>query len=426
MAMYIVALMPAKEDSDVRKLLDALISAKKRGVSVKVILEYHSLIDFTPKGLRYFAYQYLKNNGIDVFFDDSANNCLHAKTIVIDDEIVITGSSNWSEAAFRTSYETNVIVRSRAFAESVLKDLEMIPLRKDMGEKAEDVFHIPISFLDGDSGKLKEMVHYDDERSLDVMLILWEGHLWGPPGSPKVVVEMARRLGLLDEMDRVSWRRQIKKTLKKLEEKYRLIHYVWKHSRDNIEIEFLGDVGDASVKFPKVYFQYGWDKRLSLSSKAVLVTLYSELGNEDGRVISLPILYLSKKYGMKVDTYSKGIQELRRFNIIKVQYGKGFKERADTKISVLGVYDMDEYNKAIDGLRMQYGAREVDAALGYAGIIYCMYDVSIVKDILMQMDKYAEDSVSYAFSYVMKMRPDNYKRSYNYVLGILRRKGVEK
>jgi hypothetical protein len=427
MGMYIVSLSAKEGDSCVKQLLQALVDAKNRGVTVKVILEYHRLEDFMPGGLRYNAYQYLKKNGINVFFDESSSNCLHLKTIVIDKEIVITGSSNWSEAAFKASYETNLFVRSKSLALEVIKELDAIPLREEPRKVIADSFDIPNSFCDSKFGSLKRMVTTNDLRSLDLVLILWNENstpLPIPRGERVFLCrDIAERLGLLQKMDEIGWRRQIKKSLRKLEERYKLIKYEWQFGKDEIRVEFLS-YSDAVIKFPKDYFKYGWNTRLSPAGKAVLITMYAELGGLTDSVLSLPLLYLSKKYGMNDHEYSEGMQELKRLNIVKVQYSEGFENREDTKINILGVYDMDDYDNKIEGLRLQYGKDLVDKAVELAGIVYNAYDVHVVEDVIENMNMYGVNAVMEAFDYVQSMTVDNPKRTYNYVFGILRKRPV--
>lgn len=437
MGMYIISLpaeasvagLPSEESvGGVKQLLEALVNAKKRGVSVKVILEYHRLEDFTPSGLNYNAYHYLKDNGIDVYFDEFSSNCLHLKTIIIDKELVITGSSNWSEAAFKSSYETNFILKSKPLALEITKELEAIPTREEPPKAIVDSFDIPSSFCDSKYGALKRIIQTNDLRSLDLILILWR--IYPSPfgrgqGEGNIISckSLAEELKIVDRMHEIGWRRQIKKSLKKLEERYNLIKYEWQYGKDEIKIELVSCSG-AVIKFPVDYYKYNWNTRLSLAGKAVLITMYAERGELTDNVSSLPVTYLSKKYGITDSTYSKGIQELRRFNIIKVQYGEGFKNRDDTRINILGVYDMDDYNKKIEVLKTQYGKDLVTEAVGLAGIIYSAYDFDIVKDILEKINTYGRASVVEAFGYVKNATPDNSKRSYNYVLGILRKRSA--
>jgi hypothetical protein len=106
--------------------------------------------------------------------------------------------------------------------------------------------------------------------------------------------------------------------------------------------------------------------------------------------------------------------------IIKVQYAK---ERADTRIMILGIYDMDEYIRRIDELEKQYGKEKIRKIMEYAGIIYVKYDVEIIKDVIKQVDKYGNRVVGEAFNCVSRMKPDNYKRTYRHVMGIIKKEG---
>lgn len=415
--MYIISWNPKEKDQSVKELLDALVSAKNRGVRVKAILEYHSEKDFTPDGLSYNAFLYLKDNHIEIYFDKSSTRCMHAKAIVIDEEIVITGSSNWSIPAFTSSDEINILIRSKPLALEIIKCIEEIPVREDPGKGGNNTFSIPLPFCFSASGTLKRMVAANDERCLDIMLILWSEN--------KNTIScdyLAERLGIAGQMDRNQYRRQIRKTLKKLEKKYELIRHKIYFAEDNIGIEFLNPVrNEQLIMFPKNYLIYSWDKRLPLCAKAVLITLYAEQQEFSSNIIRLYIISLSKKYGMKNCTYSEGIQILKQYNIIKVQYSPGQKDRLPAKITILGFYNMDEYNKKIDALARQYGDEKVSEAKSMAAIISAEYDSNIVEDILMKMNYYGIDNVKYAFNIIAQKRPDNYKRTYAYVLGILKR-----
>ena len=61
------------------------------------------------------SYELLKKNNVPVFFDTS-DTYTHAKAIIIDNETVILGSTNWSKAALTRNNEANVLIRSKEFA----------------------------------------------------------------------------------------------------------------------------------------------------------------------------------------------------------------------------------------------------------------------------------------------------------------------
>lgn len=68
-----------------------------------------------------------------------------------------------------------------------------------------------------------------------------------------------------------------------------------------------------------------------------------------------------------------------------------------------------------------YGKDFVKEIRDMADVVYCTYDITVVKDIIKQVDYYGIEKVRYAFMCVAKKRPDNYKRTYRYVLGILKK-----
>jgi len=54
--------------------------------------------------------------GVSVFVNDPANGKMHMKMAVIDDDIVITGSSNWTKEAFDRNIEDTLIIQSSPLA----------------------------------------------------------------------------------------------------------------------------------------------------------------------------------------------------------------------------------------------------------------------------------------------------------------------
>ena len=130
--MYVVVLFSNYPQSPSFKLVDAVIQAKKRGVDVRVILDQSfDQRRTSPKEKpnqdkkNENAYDILKKNGVRVYFDDPATTT-HAKTVIIDNETVILGSSNWTKAALTWNNETNVLIRSKRFAEEILADLKKV------------------------------------------------------------------------------------------------------------------------------------------------------------------------------------------------------------------------------------------------------------------------------------------------------------
>jgi phosphatidylserine/phosphatidylglycerophosphate/cardiolipin synthase-like enzyme len=84
-------------------IADALISAHKRGVEVKVVFD---------KSQSYSQYAVLKEAGIDVRNDTNWEGIMHNKIAIIDQGIVLTGSFNWTGTAENNNNENLIMIHS--------------------------------------------------------------------------------------------------------------------------------------------------------------------------------------------------------------------------------------------------------------------------------------------------------------------------
>ena len=75
-------------------LADAVISAKKRGVNVEVILDRNA-----SNGVSQKIAKKLLEGGISVRVNQG-QELLHHKLLLIDNETLVNGSANWTKAAF--------------------------------------------------------------------------------------------------------------------------------------------------------------------------------------------------------------------------------------------------------------------------------------------------------------------------------------
>ena len=82
----------------------ALTSAFKRGVKVEAIL------DKSQRKERYTSATFISNAGIPTFIDDK-HAIAHNKIMIIDKEIVITGSFNFTKAAEEKNAENLLVIK---------------------------------------------------------------------------------------------------------------------------------------------------------------------------------------------------------------------------------------------------------------------------------------------------------------------------
>lgn len=87
-------------------LADALIEARRRNVSVKVILDSSV---YQNSGM----FKYLLNNGIHVSWASKSFHLTHSKFMIVDNKTVLVGSMNWSENSIKNNREASVIIYSK-------------------------------------------------------------------------------------------------------------------------------------------------------------------------------------------------------------------------------------------------------------------------------------------------------------------------
>ncbi len=98
-------------------LIKALIDAKKRGVKVEVILEVREDADRTSKRNRHSG-KILSDGGVDVIFD-SPQKTTHAKLMIVDEQMTLLGSTNWTYYALTNNHEASLLIRSKEVAKEL-------------------------------------------------------------------------------------------------------------------------------------------------------------------------------------------------------------------------------------------------------------------------------------------------------------------
>lgn len=88
-----------------KPLTFALISAKKRGVDVRIIL------DATSTGMRNSSLNLLRSAGVPVKIENYAGK-MHSKSMIIDDRYVVSGSTNFSNSGENKNDENEIIMEN--------------------------------------------------------------------------------------------------------------------------------------------------------------------------------------------------------------------------------------------------------------------------------------------------------------------------
>ncbi len=100
-------------------IADALIEAKNRGVDVK------GLFDASWSKNQYSKDEYLQNRDINISYSNS-KRLLHDKVMIIDANITITGSYNFTISANSENRENSIILKSNKIAKKYMLEFERI------------------------------------------------------------------------------------------------------------------------------------------------------------------------------------------------------------------------------------------------------------------------------------------------------------
>ena len=177
-------------------------------------------------------------------------------------------------------------------------------------------------------------------------------------------------------------------------------------------------------RLPGEYFSYDWDKTLSFRQKyCYFINLYEASLSKDKPWWFGAQEILSLQFHVHIDTISKGMMELRRLNIIDVEYSsieEGYEERAPTRYKVLNLYSPKRQIEKWERLRRLYGENKVKEARKFAKVVFEENDPAVIEDIIHLIDEYGKERMREAIDIVSQKAVDNPKRTHKYVVGILK------
>jgi hypothetical protein len=408
--------------------MNALISAKQRGVEVKVILdqninfESESMDDAVGSNKNQKAYELLRKNNVSVFFDTS-DVYTHAKVIVIDNETVILGSTNWSKAALTRNNEANVLIHSKDFAQSILSDLNKIKIQENIPQVLTPSVAIPWDFL---SKKiLGEMATNSDERAFDTYLYLLKEFNNNAEGVLTLDYDnLAKSLGI-GRMSVEDYRRQINKVLDKLKDKYKLIKYEDPKRNQNTEIRLISKAEGEALNIPTAYWRMGWNNALSFPAKVMYLINLSYTQNSHDNRFSVSRENISKSFGVSESFISDGNQELRRLNILDIQYSelenKSFDNRSPSIYTLKDLYDPRELKEDLQKLEQKNGQEKLDRAVKTASLVFEENNPKTIEALINLENKYGQTKVEEAAEKISEKNPDNPKRSAGYLINTIKR-----
>jgi hypothetical protein len=232
-SMYTINVTEHKKNP-INKLLDSLLQARKRGVSVELYLNTNFRDIDENKGLliTHPALNQLENAGCLIHLIPE-NRMLHDKLVIVDNRYIAEGSTNWSISGFRRNFESSTLIDSKDLAEIKLERLKTLLIKAEPKPK-----HIITPYyaqglpkrlsiantLLLDRQYFPQMVTRHDERAFDLyLLLLAHSQKTGKDKFFLSLEDMALSLGLSDTLSNTALRRQVIRSLRILKDRYKLI-----------------------------------------------------------------------------------------------------------------------------------------------------------------------------------------------------------
>ena len=441
MMMYLVNFDEKSKKSLVNQLVDELVNANKRGVKVKVILDqninYINLGagngDWESEAKNDPLFLYLKKNGIEVYYDNIFITT-HSKVMIIDEEIVIVGSANWTMSSLKRNWEGTCLIRSKEIAKEFLKDFASIPI--DYEASILDEERKPPVLLNQYFLKIPSlgprMLTSNDKAAFDVYALLLRNFDGNAEGKVEVDYKaFSHELGYDKKLIYDSARGKIMAALARLEQKYQLILRQKRHFKGPrvILLNYPNKSPYSLLQkeyfsIPDEYWKYGWNKKFSFRESYCYFIARCKAGGAKGHIWRDHIIGLSKEFNINRNTIGKGMQSLRTLNIIEIDYSaylpeEDFRRRDASLFKLFRLYSPEILEKDKQRVRELYGKRRFEEAERYAKIVFKGNDTQVIEDIIKKIDEYGAEQVKEAFKVVSAKSTANPKRSYRYVVGVL-------
>jgi cardiolipin hydrolase len=101
------------------KITDAIVTAHKRGVDIKILTDNDKSLDMGSD------VHLLSREGIPIRMDNTSNH-MHHKFMVIDESTGLTGSYNWTQSAARFNHENILLTNDGTVVKSFLSEFDKL------------------------------------------------------------------------------------------------------------------------------------------------------------------------------------------------------------------------------------------------------------------------------------------------------------
>jgi hypothetical protein len=314
------------------------------------------------------------------------------------------------------------MIKSKEFAQELLVDFSKIKIDYEASNiEAEEYTELSENVL---INTLSRFVSRSNDYCWNVYMYLVGSQEYGVRREFDYK-QVAEYFGIDKKMSEEDYREMLGyQTLKELDEKYGLLEYTPVKGA-NAKVVLKYQTGEA-FDIPKKFWEYGWDRRLSLSAQFCYFVNLIE-GGPTQKPWSMSKENLIKKYKVGKERISFGMAELRHWNLLNIEYGgtesgKNYSGRMPNRYRLRDLYRTEDFSVELEKLYSTYGKEKIEKARDYAKIIFCENNLADVEEIARIIAEYGEEKIKWAFKKVGEKSGDNPKRTLAYIIGILKNK----
>jgi len=179
---------------------------------------------------------------------------------------------------------------------------------------------------------------------------------------------------------------------------------------------------------PLAYWEYGWDRKLSLRGKfCYLVNLFQTEISYTKSWWTHSLENLDSYFHVDKWTIMRGMRELKKMGIVEVEYDRAVNkdgtlkdDRKPNRYKLNPLFSQEQMDKKWQELEDIYGSELVKKARRLAFMMEMGDSIEGVEDFIRLMGRYPEEWVEKATNMTARRRADNPSRTFGFIVGILK------
>jgi len=417
----------------VGQLVKSLWAANSRGVKVRIWFKASSFLNQSSNDV----FNQLKNEGVEIN-KVSPGVAFNDQLIVVDGKYVVESSLSWSEKSLQQQVGSATLIQSEELAETKQDRLADILVQKDLIE-SKDAFIEISEILFTNKSLFPSIVKKNDEDAWRIYFYLLNTSY---TTKEEILSVNAKDLFSVlpfdsDKKDKKVLK-DLKKTLKRLEDEYKLLTFSYNKKSERFQVIFTLSFSNdkrvgGGVLVPLAFFEQEYFKTWSLQTQfAYFVSLIEEKASSNKPYWKSSFLKLNEKFHVDQEALRQSLVDLKRENMIDYI----FSEVNQTSVSgfsnpILVAYRNNillsqvEKEQLLNELKKEFTILtddEWNKARGYAVLFDDPYDIKLISDFANLVKQFSSTKLDSVVFRIAQLPAEHSLRTPNYVKEILSKK----